>query len=687
MAKVSRSRRGRIPLSFLITAMAVSGLAAGLMAVLIAMYVTQTGRLDAQVQNRLADTMRLATTIFQINMPSMKITMTDTGVKTLTLRSMPRLRNHEMVDQVALAAGESITLFSVDPDTGVFGRLSTSVLPAGTVVTTLAPETAAESAAKSADPAKVIADAAAAVKRDDTPLDPGSPVFKALMAGELYRTDEVLDGKTVAAEYYPVVNANGGTVGAIYVGVDRQAIEAAAYHDMLLLLAICAGVLVVLGTAVAVGSRMIFRPIPVLTGSMKRLAEGDLDTPVPYVDYSNEIGTMAKAMEVFRENARQVGVMGTQQIAADANRRDERAAMMQTLQRAFGTVVQAGVDGDFSKRIEAQFADAELNTLAVGVNDLVASVEAGLDATGLVLGALADADLTRRMEGQFAGAFAKLQGDTNAVADKLAEIVGELKVASLSLKTASGEILSGANDLSERTTRQAATIEETSAAMEQLAATVLDSARKAKAASVDAEQVSHIAEEGGVVMAKANEAMTRITASSGKISNIIGLIDDIAFQTNLLALNASVEAARAGDAGKGFAVVAVEVRRLAQSAARASSDVKALIEESAHEVSGGSRLVSDAAGKLAVMLTSIRQNNASLEAIARASREQAASIEEVNGSVRQMDEMTQHNAALVEQMNAAIDQSERQVSELDSIVDIFVVETRTRVARPGRAAA
>ncbi|MEO9300021.1 methyl-accepting chemotaxis protein, partial [Devosia alba] len=143
---------------------------------------------------------------------------------------------------------------------------------------------------------------------------------------------------------------------------------------------------------------------------------------------------------------------------------------------------------------------------------------------------------------------------------------------------------SGANDLSERTTRQAATIEETSASMEQLATTVLANAERAHDASSAASNVTRTAEEGGQVMGQATEAMTRITESSGKISNIIGLIDDIAFQTNLLALNASVEAARAGDAGKGFAVVAVEVRRLAQSAASASADVKVLIEQSASEV-------------------------------------------------------------------------------------------------------
>jgi methyl-accepting chemotaxis protein len=167
--------------------------------------------------------------------------------------------------------------------------------------------------------------------------------------------------------------------------------------------------------------------------------------------------------------------------------------------------------------------------------------------------------------------------------------------------------------------------------------------------------------------------MERISHSSTKISNIIGLIDDIAFQTNLLALNASVEAARAGDAGKGFAVVAVEVRRLAQSAAGASSEVKTLIEQSSGEVNGGSRLVAEAAEKLLSVLEGVRESAGLSDAIAQATKEQSYAIAEVTTAIRQMDEMTQHNAALVEETNAAIEQTEGQATELDRIVDIFKV--------------
>lgn len=295
------------------------------------------------------------------------------------------------------------------------------------------------------------------------------------------------------------------------------------------------------------------------------------------------------------------------------------------------------------------------------------------------LGQMAEGNLTGRIDTAFSGQYEELRQAFNHSLSRFTELINRLRATSASLKSATAEILAGANDLAERTTKQAATIEETSAAMEQLAATVGENAKRSEAASGKAHSVSGIALQTGMVMQKSNEAMERISTSSSKISNIIGLIDDIAFQTNLLALNASVEAARAGDAGKGFAVVAVEVRRLAQSAAKASSDVKALIEQSSIEVAGGNKLVAEASQKLNLMLEGVKESAALLEFIAQATQQQSNAISEVSIAVRQMDEMTQHNAALVEETNAAIEQTEGQASELDSLVDVFVMEgTRSR---------
>jgi len=431
---------------------------------------------------------------------------------------------------------------------------------------------------------------------------------------------------------------------------------------------------IVLALAVLLGivfSRSVTKPISRLTNVMAKIAEGELATEVAGTARLDELGAMARAVQVFREHARQIAQMTDADAARIVRDQKARGDMMAELQAAFGDVVDAAVAGDFSRRVAANFPDAELNSLAGSVNNLVTTVDTGLGETSQVLAALARADLTQLVEGHYEGAFGQLKHDTNAVAGKLVEIVSHLQHTSGMLKTATGEILSGANDLSERTTKQAATIEETSAAMEQLASTVLHNSERARQASTVAGTVTRTAEEGGKVMGEANLAMERITASSAKISNIIGLIDDIAFQTNLLALNASVEAARAGDAGKGFAVVAVEVRRLAQSAASASSEVKLLIDQSTAEVKTGSKLVADAASRLESMLEAARSSNELMDGIARESRSQASAIEKVNTAVRQLDEMTQHNAALVEQTNAAIEQTEAQAVDLDKIVGIF----------------
>ena len=649
---------GNIKLTTMIAILVISAIIVSVSVVTAAIYLnlsasTRSSALDQQVTN-----LKTAATIVQANLPGAEVNWSESGdIADVRTWAMPRqFLNHEMVDSIARITGEAATIFGWDEASQDFIRMTTTIV--------------------GDDGQRIVG----------TPLGQTSAAYATVMEGKAYFGEAMIAGKPYYTAYQPIVDQTNKPVGIVFVGIDKGQIEAVVYNAVTILLLVGLVTLVVLGAIGYVLSRLMMASVPRLAQTMKIVAEGDYEAEVPFTGRGNEVGEMARAVEVFRENGLKMSQMTEEERAASQRRRVERTDMMVALQAAFGEVVDAAIAGDFSKRVHAQFPDPELNALAASVNNLVETVDRGIGETGQVLAALADTNLTKRMAGDYQGSFAKLKADTNAVADKLTDVVTQLRSTSRTLKTATGEILSGANDLSERTTKQAATIEETSAAMEQLASTVAENARMAEDANGKAQSVSQSAAQSGVTMTEANAAMERITSSSAKISNIIGMIDDIAFQTNLLALNASVEAARAGDAGKGFAVVAVEVRRLAQSAASASSDVKALIEQSANEVKGGSKLVSSASAQLSAMLQAVDENATLMQSISRASREQAAAIDEVSVAVRTLDEMTQHNAALVEETNAAIEQTEAQASELDRVVDIFTI-TEVAEAAPRRAAA
>jgi methyl-accepting chemotaxis protein len=593
---------------------------------------------------------QVAGTILEKRLSGAAITWAEDGsIAALQTYSLPFFHDSAAVDSVTRITHGAAAIFGLDTTTGQFMAKSTSF--------------------EGADGKRII----------DFSLDPGSPEHAALAGGVPYFGTVLMQGTRYFGAFQPMTNLKGELIGAFFVGSDAAIAESAADSAIPGMALMGLVLLLVLGAVSLVATRALTRPIPRIAQAMDAIAHGAFDTEVPYLGRGNELGAMARAVEVFRINGQRVSQMTEAEAARIIADQESRQQMMTELQSAFGQVVDAAVAGDFTHQVDVTFPDPELNGLARSVNALVGTFNRGVKGIGAVLDALANTDLRQRMEGEYEGAFATLQHDVNAVAEKLADVVGQLRETSSTLKTATGEILSGANDLSERTTRQAATIEETSAAMEELARTVLRNADMAGKASGVATTVMRAAEDGGQVMSQATDAMNRITESSSKISNIIGLIDDIAFQTNLLALNASVEAARAGDAGKGFAVVAVEVRRLAQSAANASSEVKQLIEQSANEVRGGTQLVNEAAGKLGAVLGASRSSSEMMTGIANDSREQANAIDQVSIAVRTMDEMTQHNAALVEEINAAIEQTEAQASELDRIVDVFAVADMGRV--------
>jgi len=292
-------------------------------------------------------------------------------------------------------------------------------------------------------------------------------------------------------------------------------------------------------------------------------------------------------------------------------------------------------------------------------------------------------DLTERvpLEGK-TGEIESLCAGVNGLLDTMVTVVTKISNSAREVSSASAEISTSTTDLSQRTEEQAASLEETSASMEQMSATVKKNAENAQQANQSAGGTRDVADRGGQVVAKAVEAMARIEESSRKISDIIGVIDEIARQTNLLALNAAVEAARAGEAGRGFAVVASEVRSLAQRSSQAAKDIKDLITNSNSQVKDGVDLVNKAGTALNEIVESIKKVADIVSDIAAASAEQAAGIEQVNKALTQMDEVTQQNSALVEENAATAKTLEQQAKAMDDEVSVFRVDASAAGAPP-----
>ncbi|KAB7762376.1 methyl-accepting chemotaxis protein [Xanthomonas maliensis] len=334
-------------------------------------------------------------------------------------------------------------------------------------------------------------------------------------------------------------------------------------------------------------------------------------------------------------------------------------------------LIDAAAAGDFSGRMQSEGMDGVLLSLADGINRISDSVETHLAALARVIAALAEGDLSQRVDGEAQGIFARLRDDTNQTVARLTEIIGGIQGASDTIRRAAVEIAAGNTDLSGRTEQQAASLEETASAMEELTATVRQNADSAQQANRLVLGTGEVAQNGGQVMDEVVATMGQISTASRKIGEIIGVIDGIAFQTNILALNAAVEAARAGEQGRGFAVVASEVRALARRSADAAKEIKILIADSTDKVELGSGLVHRAGSTMREIVGAVGHVTDIMAEITSASAAQSSGIEQVNRTVSQLDEVTQRNAALVEEATAAARSLEEQALELADAVAVF----------------
>jgi len=311
--------------------------------------------------------------------------------------------------------------------------------------------------------------------------------------------------------------------------------------------------------------------------------------------------------------------------------------------------------------------------ILAGAAVLIRSIRQPLDQATELAARIAQGDLSGRIDVSRHDEFGDLMKSLAAMNDSLGRMVHQVRQSTDSIATASAEIATGNHDLSVRTEQTSSDLQSTASAMDQLTSTVQHSADNARQASQLAASASSVAEKGGSVVQQVVATMGEINASSKKISDIIGVIDGIAFQTNILALNAAVEAARAGEQGRGFAVVASEVRSLAQRSAEAAKEIKALIGTSVDKVESGTRLVSAAGATMGDIVQSVRRVADVIGEITAASTEQSAGIAQVNTSINNLDQMTQQNAALVEQSAAAAQSMREQADQLAQAVSVFKV--------------
>jgi methyl-accepting chemotaxis protein len=473
-----------------------------------------------------------------------------------------------------------------------------------------------------------------------TTLPAGGNTVEALGLTELVgkrATFETMPGSdgVYANIVFPITDVSGATIGVALVAVDRTSYNAIATAGLWAAAGVFLLMIVIAATIALISKPLIYRPLASMTDYMGLLANGDLKTEVPFNGRSDELGSMAKAVEVFRTSAlRNIDLENEAEQTRFATE-EERAA------------------NEAEKAREAQQLQQAVAALAEG------------------LGQLAGGNLAYRITTPFPASLEAVRKDFNTSIESLEAAFTTIAGSSDNIGQGTAEIRSSTDNLSRRTEQQAASLEQTAAALDEITSTVQAAHKRATDIGRMVSEASSVASESEVIVQDTVTAMSEIETSSKQVAQIIGVINEIAFQTNLLALNAGVEAARAGEAGKGFAVVAQEVRELAQRSASAAKEINTLLEKSEAHVQSGVTLVTRTGEALQKIGGHVQSINSNVKAMVTSSQEQSVGIQEINTAVNQMDQVTQQNAAMVEETTAAVHTVFEETETLNQAISRF----------------
>ncbi len=470
-----------------------------------------------------------------------------------------------------------------------------------------------------------------------TALQPGPAYEQVLKQGRSYRGEAEILGRPFFVQYDPIKDAAGQVIGILFVGIPQAEffapIEATQRWTMLISVV---AALVISFLSLLAANRM-FRPLDRIRDALDRLRQGETDVELPWAGRADDIGRMAQAVMTLRDSNIEKNRMGIEAAAVLRQTEDERRLNQEQrdiAEQAQGYVVEALAEG---------------------------------------LERLSGGDLTYRIKGPFDPRHEKLRADFNAAVEQLESTMSAVVETSNAIRASADEATRAADDLSQRSEQQAALMDETAKALDEITATVSQYSQGSGAAQATVSVAKVDAERGGGVVREAIDAMSGIESSSRKISQFISMIDEISFQTNLLALNAGVEAARAGETGRGFAVVAAEVRALALRSADAAREIKALISESSRQVDAGVELVGLTGESLSKIGVEVTEINNLVGEIAASAKAQSLGLQEVN---KAMSQVTRQNAALVRNNNSANRTLARQAEELGERVSRFQVGRR-----------